>query len=283
LQPKNTLFDVAALATAGAVVRYFPAMRRFHRTPLLLGLVALVCLSAAAEEFYLKDGTKIVGKIVAYEKDSFRVETSFGIAIIYKDRIERIVFPEGAAREAAAEKPAAPKAAESKPVARETPPAPPPPAPIVEYVSGTRYVNQTYRFQLFKPPTWRSFPQLVRPGGPLVAALGTPDETTLMLVGRESFAGDLTGYARLAEGSLKQTYRDYRPQGERRVTIAGSPALMREFTGEAEGRYWAGLAVYVARGRDYYTLLGLTAAGDTVNFQQVLLRKVVDTLEFIPE
>jgi len=61
------------------------------------------------------------------------------------------------------------------------------------------------------------------------------------------------------------------------------PAFERDFTGEAEGRFWTGTALYFARGRDYFTILSLTAAGDTTNFQQTLLRKVVDTLEFLPE
>ena len=48
---------------------------------LLLVAMAVAALPARAEEFYMKDGSKVVGKIVAYEKDSFRVETSFGIEI----------------------------------------------------------------------------------------------------------------------------------------------------------------------------------------------------------
>lgn len=251
-----------------------------RRLPLVALLLAALALPAAAEEFYLKDGTKLVGKIVAYEKDSFRVETSFGIAIIYKDRIERIVFPEGA--KDASGKEAAPAKEPAKPAAKETPP-PPIPEKIVEYVTGTRYVNETCRFQMFKPPTWRSYPQLVRPQSPLVAALGTPDETTLMLIGRENFGGDLNAYARLAENSLKQLYSGYHREGERATTVAGLPAFEREFTGEAEGRYWTGVALYFSRGRDYYTVLGVTSAGETTNFQQALLRKVVDTLEFFPE
>ena len=258
------------------------------RYPALLGSLFVaglfITLPAAAEEFYLKDGSKIVGKIVAYETDSFRVETSFGFAVIYKDRIERIVFEPGSKEAAAKAGPAPASPPAAKPAPKETaPPPPPPPVRIVEYVSGTRYVNETFRFQMFKPPTWRSYPQLVRPGGPLVAALGTPDETTLMLVGRENFNGDLTGYARLAENALQRTYADYRKQNERRTTVAGLPAFERDFTGEAEGRFWTGTALYFARGRDYFTILSLTAAGDTTNFQQTLLRKVVDTLEFLPE
>src|SRR3990172_3635015 len=98
LQPRK---PQACLLAARDVI--LSPMRLLSEKLLLVGqtllsallVTALLALPAAAEEFYLKDGTRLVGKIVAYEKDSFRVETSFGIAIIYKDRIERIVFEPG--------------------------------------------------------------------------------------------------------------------------------------------------------------------------------------------
>lgn len=258
-------------------------------TILILTVVAavLAALPAAAEEFYLKDGTKIVGKVVAFENNAFRVETSFGVAIIYRDRINRIVFPESPSEPAPAEsvkKPEpAPKPAEpARPAARTEKP-PPPPAQIVEHVTRTQYVNETYHFRMFKPPTWLSYPQLVKPQSPLVTALGTPDETTLLLIGRETYDGNLATYARLAEASLRQLYENYRRQGERPTTVAGVPAIERSFTGEAEGRYWTGVALYFMRDKQFYTVVGLTAESETTSFQQAVLRKVVDTFEFLPE
>ena len=323
-------------------------------------LVIFLSAPLAAEEFYLKDGTKIVGTIVGFEEKAFRVETSFGFAIIYKDKIERIVFtgsipqpvlgavPEqtlpsepvvaessqGAAaeepeteknliqeakvreeaeeaateKESTAEKESAPELASeaaqpegggegatleeaakspaSEP-AKETlprrPTAPAIPTRIIEQVTRTRYVNHTYRFQLYKPPTWRSYPTMVRPRKALVAALGTPDEATLLLIGRERYTGDLLSYARLAEPSLQELYQDYRKLAEVPTQVAGLPALERRFTGTTEGRFWTGMAIYFARGREYFTLLGVTAASETVGFQQAILRKVVNSLVFFPE
>ncbi len=319
-------------------------------------LVIFLSAPLAAEEFYLKDGTKIVGTIVGFEEKAFRVETSFGFAIIYKDKIERIVFTgsvpqpvpgaeleqtlpsepvvaessqetaaeeleteksliqEAEAREEAeeaatekestAEKESAPEPAPpeggvegatpeeaaklpaSEP-AKETlprrPTAPAIPTRIIEQVTRTRYVNHTYRFQLYKPPTWRSYPTMVRPQKALVAALGTPDEATLLLIGRERYTGDLLSYARLAEPSLQGLYQDYRKLAEVPTQVAGLPALERRFTGTTEGRFWTGMAIYFARGREYFTLLGVTAAGETVGFQQAILRKVVNSLAFFPE
>ncbi len=254
-----------------------------HRCLSLLAVVLLVAVAPArAEEFVLKDGTKIVGKIVGYEKDAFRVETSFGIAIIYKDRVERIVMTPAAPS-------AAPSATRTEPPPREAPAASERASrvertgPPVETVTGTQYTNQTYGFRIFKPPTWRSYPQLIRPQTPLVAALGTPDESTLLLIGRESYNGTLDDYARGAERLLRQFYEDYRPQGERPTEVAGIPAIERNFTARDGDRFWTGMAVYIARGRYCYTLLGLTTAGETVPFQQAVLHRVANSLEFLPE
>jgi hypothetical protein len=248
-----------------------------RRALALIGVVLLAGLPLRAEEFHLKDGTRIVGKIVGYEKDAFRVETSFGLAIIYKDRVQRIVFEGSLPSSTPAAQPAAPSA---PPPARSEPP---PPARLVENVTATEYVNETYGFRIFKPPTWRSYPQLVRPQTPLVAALGTPDESTLLLIGRESFNGSLADYSRGAERLLERFYENYRPQKERPAQIAGLSAIERGFTGQSDGRFWTGTAFYFTRGRYCYTLLGLTTAGETASFQQSLLRKVANSWEFLPE
>ncbi|HSC77204.1 MAG TPA: hypothetical protein VLB32_01465 [Candidatus Acidoferrales bacterium] len=253
-----------------------------HRISLLIAALVLVAAPARAEEFLLKDGTKIVGKIVGYEKDAFRVETSFGIAIIYKDKIERIVMTPGSSSPAAG----APKmepTPRSAPPAEERPSRIEPSGPPVEVVTGTGYTNETYGFRIFKPPTWRSYPQLIRPRTPLVAALGTPDESTLLLIGRESYNGTLDDYARGAERLLRQFYEDYRPQGEHPSEVAGLRAIERNFTARDGDRFWTGMAVYIARGRYCYTLLGLTTAGETVPFQQAVLHRVANSLEFLPE
>src|ERR1035437_9987652 len=52
----------------------------------LLGASSL----AGAEEITLKNGQKIVGTIVGYEKDMFRIETDYGIALVRKDKVASI-------------------------------------------------------------------------------------------------------------------------------------------------------------------------------------------------
>ena len=64
------------------------------RSRLILGLALLALLfsavAARADEIRLKDGTKIIGTIVGFENDSFRVETSYGFALIQKDKVADI-------------------------------------------------------------------------------------------------------------------------------------------------------------------------------------------------
>src|SRR5580704_15170484 len=59
---------------------------------LALPVVSLLIATgpARADEIRLKDGTKIIGTIVGFENDSFRVETSFGFALIQKDKVADI-------------------------------------------------------------------------------------------------------------------------------------------------------------------------------------------------
>src|SRR5580700_4347760 len=58
--------------------------------PLLFLLLLFPAGAARADEIRLKDGTKIIGTIVGFENDSFRVETSYGFALIQKDKVADI-------------------------------------------------------------------------------------------------------------------------------------------------------------------------------------------------
>lgn len=60
----------------------------------VLAMLALACAAAAparADEIHLKDGSKITGTIVGFENNSFKVQTSYGFAIVDKDKIASIV------------------------------------------------------------------------------------------------------------------------------------------------------------------------------------------------
>ena len=99
--------------------------------PALALLSLLVAANAArADELVLKDGTKITGTIIGFENDSFRVETSYGFALIRKDKVADISItaakkePEPKAKSAAAPEPASSTMPTAEPaIAKEPSPA----------------------------------------------------------------------------------------------------------------------------------------------------------------
>jgi hypothetical protein len=93
------------------------AVRSLFAASLALA-ASLMVIPATGEEITLHNGQKIVGTIVGFENDMFRVETEFGFALIRKDRVATISFG-----------PSSPKEGGQKPVERKNPPAAPKSAP----------------------------------------------------------------------------------------------------------------------------------------------------------
>ena len=155
---------------------------------------ALPCL---ADEIKLKDGTKITGNIVGYEKDSFKVETSYGFALVRKDKVASITITDAPKTEPPAKaeeaKPpekkepapaAQPSTAAATPAAQPSKPAPPPEPVIRESVDGTTYTNHTFGFRMYKPPSWRVIEGARKMLPAAIVAMGTNDQSTLMVMGR---------------------------------------------------------------------------------------------------
>jgi hypothetical protein len=295
-------------------------MKRIALASLILSLLAA---RAAADELRLKDGTKLVGTIVGYEGDSFKVLTNYGYALVRKDMVAAILMPEPK-KEAAPEKknerkptsppaaqpatPAAPaaKADSAAPVkADASPPAAPaaqlaasnatastapaparrpaPPAPetVREQVAGNTYVNLTYGFRMYKPPNWHVIEGARKMLPSAVVAMGTSDETTLLVVGHEPLHGSLDAVADSTEQQLREMYENYRPLGEQKVTISGLPGLERRFRGMVGEHDWSGRVVWLARGNEVYTLMGLTYAdSDLIQVEENVIARTINSLEF---
>ena len=84
------------------------------RAGLILALVLLLVVVVRADEFHLKDGSTIVGVIVGYQGNSFRVKTSYGFALVDRDSIASITVSKPNSAEKKAAKSSAPEKA--KPV-----------------------------------------------------------------------------------------------------------------------------------------------------------------------
>lgn len=299
--------------------------------------------AARADEIRLKDGTKIVGTIVGFENDSFRVETSYGFALIRKDKVADInitaakkdaepnakssaptatppaatagivpavvkepVAPAGASPETNALSPmrapvshsssispaaknevAAPKVenvAEAAPVPPVAPPAPPPapgPSVIRDEIRGSQYVNETYGFQMFRPPSWDLIPAARKALPDAVAALGTNDQTTLLVIGRTPARDSLDAHATATESALKDVYENYRLISTRTLSVAGVPAIEQRSRGTADGRDWSVILLTLLKDNNAYTLLGMTwANSDLIQVQENVIAKAVSSLTF---
>jgi len=314
----------------------------------LLGLallsLGLLAGAARAEEIRLKEGSKIIGTIVGFENDSFRVETSYGFALVQKDKVADIsitaskkdaepkskanasaaapsanpsVVPAvakepagsgsasseanvlapmrapaspGASPAAAKTETAAPKitsvaaAAPAPPVAPPSPPPAPEPPVIRDEIRGNEYVNLTYGFQMYKPPSWDLIPGARKALPDAVAAMGTEDQTTLMVIGRAQAKDLLDAHAQNTEKALREVYENYRSISTRHVSVAGLPAVEQRSRGTADGRDWSVTLLTVLKGNEAYTLLGMTwANSDLIQVQENVISKAVNSLTFVNE
>lgn len=286
-----------------------------YRTFLVLSLL-LFAASVRADEIRLKDGSKIMGTIVGYEGDSFKVQTSYGFAMIRKDSIAEIIPNETkkpAGSPAPAEKPASEPVSEKTPSAPATPqpraaakptsppvaaapmpapsskavavpPAPPPPPkpePMQETIRGNLYINQTFGFQMFRPPGWDLIADAGKALPNAITALGTSDEATLLVVGHDPLADSLDAHAAATEHKLRDLYENYRPLSTQHTTIAGSPAIETRFRGSLGGHDWSVTVATLAHAKEAFTFLGMTYAdSDLIQIQENVIAKTIASLQF---
>ena len=152
------------------------------------------------------------------------------------------------------------------------------PSEMVERVVGNLYVNETFRFAMYKPPNWVLFRDVRKASATSVIAMGTEDERTLLFVERESSVGDPENHGGI-EAKLRQTYREYRVLGEEKVTVDGRAGVRTRFFGVLDGIDWYGMAVHVSDDSGECGIIGLTCA-ETFQFKQAVFNKIVRTFRF---
>jgi hypothetical protein len=160
-------------------------------------------------------------------------------------------------------------------------PKPKPPEPIHESIDGNTYKNDTYGFEMFRPPGWYIIEdaRTTLPGA--IAALGTSDQTTYLLIGASPSAGTLLEDLKASDVKLKELVENYRPLGDQTTTVGGLPALQRKFRGAVDGKDWSGTVVLIERGKQLYTIFGMTYAGtDLVQIQENVIHRTITSLKF---
>jgi hypothetical protein len=278
---------------------------------------ALASRALRADEIKLKDGSKITGTIVGFEENSFKVKTSYGFAVVQKDQVVSIIVSDtskkaspstdktptntsdgAAARSAKADAAganalassaaatvapvaSATKPASTSPGAPAAPPKPAAPEPVREQVVGNTYTNETYGFQMYKPPAWKVIEgaRTLLPGS--ITAMGTDDQTTYLLIGQEPAGKSLTSDIDATEHRLRDILDNFRPIDEKRLTISGVTAIERHFRGSVDQKDWSGVVVYLPRDTRVYTIFGMTLADtDLVQIQENVISRAISSLQF---
>ena len=164
-----------------------------------------------------------------------------------------------------------------------TPPPPPKeePPPIREEVQGNLYINHEYSFRMFKAPSWEIIANAGQTLPNAIVAMGTDNESTLMVVGYEKSKTALEPAAQTAEKRVSEVYDNYRLISQRKTLLGGLPAVEYHYRGMADGHDWSGTLAVVARNGEVFTVLGMTYADtDLIQIQENVITRAIASLEF---
>jgi hypothetical protein len=179
-------------------------------------------------------------------------------------------------------KPAAPPessaitAAQPLSVAKE----PEPPA-NKEQVQGTLYTNFSHGFKMYKAPSWEIIQDARKALPNAIVAMGTSNESTLMVVGQEETKDSLDVSANGVEKRLREIYTNYHMVSRRKTVVGGAPAIEFKYTGLADEHQWSGTLVVVTRGNAVLTILGMTYAdNDLIQIQENVIARAISSTDF---
>lgn len=182
--------------------------------------------------------------------------------------------------------PATATTAAPSPAAKSATSVPPPirskKEPIREEVNGNTYINETYKFRMYKPPDWEILDgaRSVLPGA--IAAMGTDNQTTYLLVGQEQAVGSLGSAMIAMDTRLRGMLDSFQPLGQERIRVSGDPALESRFRGSTNQNNWSGVVVLVPHDARLYTIFGMTRGDDTlVQIEENVIHRTIASLQFI--
>ena len=175
---------------------------------------------------------------------------------------------------------AAPKAALAAAAAPPPPPKEEPPANREE-IQGNQYINHEFGFRIFKAPSWQIIDGAGQTLPNAIVAMGTSNESTLLVVAREKTKTPLEASAKTVEERLHDVYENYRLISQRKTVVGGQPAIEYHYRGMADGHDWSGTLAVIARGGDIFTVLGMTFADtDLIQIQENVITRAIASLDF---
>jgi hypothetical protein len=150
-----------------------------------------------------------------------------------------------------------------------------------ETLQGNMYINYTHGFQMYKPPSWKLLDDANKEIPNAIVAMGTANESTLMVVGSEKTKGSLDVTAADVEKRLRETYGNYRRISQRKTVAGGFPAVEIHYRGLADEHDWSGTLLVVSRGDDTFSVLGMTYSdSDLIQIQENVIGRAISSLEF---
>jgi hypothetical protein len=165
--------------------------------------------------------------------------------------------------------------------AQPAPPKEPEPSAIREDVRGNLYTNYTHGFRMYKPPSWQIMGDARNALPNAIVAMGTENESSLMVVGREKTKEPLDSAATTVEKRLYDVYENYKRVSQRKTEIGGSPAIEFRYLGKADDHDWSGKLVVISHSGDIFTVLGMTYAdSDLIQIQENVIAKAIASLSF---
>jgi hypothetical protein len=168
-------------------------------------------------------------------------------------------------------------AAPSAPVAPKEPEVP----ANKEEIQGNLYTNYTHGFRMYKAPSWSSIEEARSSLPNAIVALGTFNQSTLMVIGEEKAKEPLAVAAATVEKRLHEVYENYRQISQRKSVVGGLPAIEYHYRGIADDHDWSGTLVVVGRGSDILTVLGMTYADtDLIQIQENVISRSIASLDF---
>ena len=196
------------------------------------------------------------------------------------------------------ELPAANKAStEAKaPAVRTTPAGPkatlvtaaaPPPPPKEdtpeshEEIQGNLYINHQFAFRMYKAPSWQIIDGAGQTLPNAIVAMGTSNESTLLVIGHEKSKDALEPTAQTVEKRLHDVYDNYRLISQRKTVIGGQPAIEYRYQGKADDHDWSGTLSVVAYGGEFLTVMGMTFADtDLIQIQENVISRAIASIDF---
>jgi len=162
-----------------------------------------------------------------------------------------------------------------------TQPAPPEAPAIREEIQGNLYTNYTHGFRMYKAPSWNLLDDARKALPNAIVAMGTSNESTLMVVGQEKTKEPLDAAATTVEKRLREIYDNYQQISRRKTIVGGLPAVEFQYRGLADEHIWSGTLAVVARGSDIFTALGMTYAdSDLIQIQENVIARALTSLDF---